>query len=68
AVLFHDGFENGFSNWTTLAGTPATSKVRAHNGRNSFAVSQNQQAIQYSLGSNSNQVAAVWFYDDASDS
>ncbi|MBO9607586.1 MAG: BNR-4 repeat-containing protein, partial [Paenibacillaceae bacterium] len=64
-ITFMDGFDNGFSAWTTQLGTPAASADRSHDGRNSFVLNQNQVAIQHNMGSSLRKVVSVWLYDDA---
>ncbi|WP_054023593.1 LamG-like jellyroll fold domain-containing protein [Bacillus sp. FJAT-28004] len=65
--VFTDGFELGFSNWTTVSGTASTSTYVQHGGSNSYEVNQDIDVIQHSMGATTNQVGVVWFYDNADD-
>lgn len=68
APLFSDGFESGFSGWNVWSGftsTMSTSKKRVHNGMNSYAVDENQDAIVHTMAGNTNKVVSIWFYDTA---
>lgn len=66
AVLFSDGFENGFGDWTAVNGTPTTSSFRVHNGRYGYELDEAKDAIRHTMASNTNKVVVVWLYDDAS--
>lgn len=64
---FFDGFENGFGKWLTEAGTPSQSMARIHNGKYSYSINEDNDAIKHTFAEYVNKVAVVWFYDDADD-
>ncbi|THF78741.1 BNR-4 repeat-containing protein [Cohnella fermenti] len=66
-VLYRDGFEDGFGDWTAAYGTPSSSAVRTHNGASSYAMDEDRDGLQRVWSSPVNGVAVVWFYDNASD-
>ncbi|SDC12986.1 Carbohydrate binding domain (family 11) [Paenibacillus sp. UNCCL117] len=63
--LTAENFDAGFANWTALSGTPTVTTARAHNDLYSFVLSQDEQTIGHNFGMNFNQVAEIWFYDEA---
>lgn len=65
-TYFSDGFENGFGNWSTNWGTPTAGTV-AFNGSSSYAPNEDRDEIYHLMGSQTNSLVTVRFYDDATD-
>jgi hypothetical protein len=66
-LKFNDSFENGFNNWSTMAGSPSTSTAHARSGSRSYTLDQDSDVIQLMLSTTANRAVTVWFYDDAAD-
>lgn len=60
---FFEGFRD-FDEWTEVFKTVSNTTSKAHSGRYSFELNQNQEVVQKRFGTHHNDVMSVWLYDN----